>query len=291
MEPANVDQVNVNVPPPPLQPAAPAQIAGGRDVKLPPFWESSPEAWFGLADAQFALRNVQDERLKFYHVLTALPETSVRGMQDLLRGVPPPDAYQLVRARLLANHALTEYQRMEKLLSRQPLGGQRPSDMLHELIQYCPEGESTTRIFRLLFLQRLPRELRIILAEDVLSTLPQLAARADHMWSHAAKQSHDPPTIAVAAASAQNEEEDPTVAAVGYQQSSRGGGRPRGSQNRGGGNRGAARGGSSAAPAATAAVKVTPSGLARQSSGLCRNHWMYGEKAFSCKAPCSWQGN
>jgi hypothetical protein len=54
---------------------------------------------------------------------------------------------------------------MDKLLSAQPLGGQKPSDLLHELVQFCPEGESQSKIFRYLFLQRLRAELRIILSE------------------------------------------------------------------------------------------------------------------------------
>ena len=31
--------------------------------------------------------------------------------------------------------------------------------------------------------------------------------------------------------------------------------------------------------------------MARLTSGLCRNHFYYGSKAFSCKQPCNWQGN
>jgi hypothetical protein len=36
--------------------------------------------------------------------------------------------------------------------------------MLHDLVQFCPNGEAQTRIFRYLFLQRLPTEIRITLA-------------------------------------------------------------------------------------------------------------------------------
>jgi hypothetical protein len=34
-----------------------------------------------------------------------------------------------------------------------------------------------------------------------------------------------------------------------------------------------------------------PAKLARQTSGLCRFHWQFGDKAYSCRSPCSWQGN
>jgi hypothetical protein len=29
----------------------------------------------------------------------------------------------------------------------------------------------------------------------------------------------------------------------------------------------------------------------RKASGLCPFHWKWGEEAFSCTMPCSWQGN
>ncbi len=51
-------------------------------------------------------------------------------------------------------HTLTEFQRMDKLPSAQPLGGQKPADVLHELVQYWPEGQSQSRIFHHLFQQR-----------------------------------------------------------------------------------------------------------------------------------------
>lgn len=34
-----------------------------------------------------------------------------------------------------------------------------------------------------------------------------------------------------------------------------------------------------------------PSAVAREATGLCFYHWSFGEKAHSCQAPCSWQGN
>ena len=275
---------DVPVPPPPQAPAVDQQPANQQPVnlKIPAFWTSNPEAWFGMVEGQFVLRNVVQDNLRFYHVLGALPEVAVRGLGDLMRGAPPADAYQQLKTRLLAAHTLTEFQRMDKLLSAQALGGQKPSDLLHELVQYCPEGESQSRIFRYLFLQRLPVELRIILSEDRDSPLPALAARADQLWAHSAKRPHDSGVHAVVQEEAGAE--GSTVAAVATSRSADRG-KPRG--GRGGPARGAGRGGGPA----TGADKSSPTWLAQQSSGLCRSHWRYGEKAYNCRPPCSWQGN
>jgi hypothetical protein len=157
-----------------------------------------------------------------------------------MQGPPPPDAYQQLKTRLLAAHTLTEFQRMDKLLSAQPLGGQNPSDLLHELVHFCLEGESQSKIFCYLFLQRLPPELRIILSEDSDSTLPVLAARADQLWAHSARRPHDADVNAVAEDSSQ---EETTVAALAGQTFGLGGnrGKPRG--GRGGAARRRLRGG------------------------------------------------
>ncbi len=45
-------------------------------------------------------------------------------------------------------------------------------------MQFYPDAETVTRllVFRMLFLQRLPKDLRMVLVEDVNSTLKELAS-------------------------------------------------------------------------------------------------------------------
>ncbi len=151
-------------------------------------------------------------------------------------------------------------------------------------MQFCPEGESQSKIFRYLFLQRLLAELRIILSEDVDSTLPVLAARADQLCAHAA--------AAVNAIAEDSSQEEATVAAVAGQTFGRGGGRGKPRGGRGGAARGSRGGYAAAGPRSEAgADKNSPTWLAQQASGLCRHHWRYGNKAFNCRLPCSLQGN
>jgi hypothetical protein len=107
----------------------------------------------------------------YYLGLEFLQEATVGSAGDLVAMVPPlVDAYQQLRHRLLAGHCLTEFQQMEKLLQVQPLGGQHPTELLVYMMQLCPDAEAVTKLFRMLFLQRLPKDMRIILVED--STLP-----------------------------------------------------------------------------------------------------------------------
>jgi hypothetical protein len=63
---------------------------------------------------QFALKGVTQDTMKFYHALGSLPETAVHGLGDLMRGPLPEDAYTQLKARLLAAHTLTEFQRISR---------------------------------------------------------------------------------------------------------------------------------------------------------------------------------
>jgi hypothetical protein len=265
---------------------APAAPVAPPRIKLQPFWEASPDEWFGLAEAQFELAGIFSDRVRFINTLSALPEHIVRSINDLLRPPSPPDAYNQLRRRLLASHGLTEYQRLEKLTASQGLGGQKPSEMLAALTQLCPAGEAGTRLFRFLFLQRLPRELRILLSEDVDSPLHTLAARADVLWSHNSGSSGS--LAAVAVSTGDSDGPSPILAAV--QASDRGrGGNQRGRNSGPRGRGGASRGGTSAA-AATPRDQA-PVDFARAGTGLCHYHFCYGDKAKKCTPPCAWQGN
>jgi hypothetical protein len=90
-----------------------AQITGQQmptpvyHVKLQGFRPTCPEAWFGLAEAQFGLRAVADERLRYYLVLGVLPEAMERTVANLVAAVVPMDAYQQLKSHLIAGNALT----------------------------------------------------------------------------------------------------------------------------------------------------------------------------------------
>jgi hypothetical protein len=227
-----------------------------------------------MAEGQFILRGVADERHRFYYAIGALPEAVVRTVADLLRGQPPADAFTLLRNRLLISHTLTEMQRLDELVALDNYSGRKPSDVLAELSQFCPAGDLGSRLFRLLFLRQLPPDLRVLLAEDVDTPLLALAARGDQLWSHSLQQKGH--TVAAVAATATTEEKygqaGVPVAAVAHLPSR---GRP---------DPVAAR---TVVPG-TAAPDPSPSDLARASSGLCFFHWQFAERAHKCNPPCTW---
>ncbi len=156
---------------------------------------------------------------------------------DLVEVDPlPANPYTELHWRLLAAHQLTDIQRVEQLFNLPPLGAQKPSELLAEMLRLCPRGQENNAFFNCLFLNKLPRELRILLLEAEMADKQALGASADLFAAHNSKQAHDVVAAVSAVPSPEQEGEETTVAAIrpGAGSGQRGGG---GGQ-RGGGWRG-----------------------------------------------------
>ena len=182
---------------------------------------------------------------------------------------PSPNPYTALKARLLTAYELTNIKQVELLFNLPPLGKQKPSELLAEMIRLCPNGEENNTLFNYLFLTKLPRELCVLLSEADMTDKQAFAARADTFAAHHQKLAHD---VVAAVAPEPVQQEDDWVAAVRPGGSQRGGGsRPQ----RGDGKKKAGCGGGRKPGA-------------KKGSGLCYRHYWYGAGARSCEAPCSY---
>jgi hypothetical protein len=272
---------NANAPP-----AEHARGSAAASLRLPDFWPDAPEGWFVFIESKFRVKHVTDESEMFDLVVGCLPRNTIRQVIDVLQRPDQEQPYTVLKRRLLATHELTTFQRIEQLHKMEPLGARKPSELMSHMLEICPSGEDKNKFFLFLFLQRLPRELRVLLTEEDLAEPRDLAAKADRHW---AMLNHQHGLVAVMEAA----EEDGTVAAVSGARGGRGGrgGRKRG---RGGhqqnqqhsGGQGKTDG---AAAAATPASNMAPGTVARFAAGLCHFHWCYGDKARQCEPPCKWE--
>ncbi len=90
------------------------------------------------------------------------------------------------------------------MMNLPPLGDRKPSVMLAEMMSSCPAGESTYAMFTYLFLQRLLREIRVLLFEDDLADVRAIADKVDRLIAMHIPQGHD-----ACAAVAGSEDSDP----------------------------------------------------------------------------------
>ncbi len=159
-------------PPPPVN---------NHHIKLPAFWPNNIISCFAMAEGQFILRN--DGLIRYYNVLTALPEATINFVEARL----PADPYTQLRARLLAAHQFTDYQKVEFIKKMPFLGAQKPSELFAEMLRVCPRGQEGNIFFIHEFLSRLPKDLRLMLSGMDFADRRALADRADQLWTHTAR--------------------------------------------------------------------------------------------------------
>jgi hypothetical protein len=189
---------------------------------------------------------------------------------DIIESPPADSPYVAIKQRLLSSHQLTSYQRAEKLFAMPLLGARKPSEVMSEMLEIYPRGEEKSELLVCLFLQRIPQEIRVLLAQVDHKDPKALAEQADHYWGL-----HEGPAPEAAITAVEQLPEEQLVGAV------RGGGGGRGAHGGRGrhGNRG---GGGSRTP-----IESDLSRDARLAAGLCLRHWRYGEQANLCEQPCN----
>lgn len=152
--------------------------------KLPEYWAHAPAMWFARAEFRFEVANIQGEREKFAHIVDALPYESLRLVNDLLMAPPAERPYTELKGRLLLATQLTPVQMADRLMKMPELGDRRPSQLLAQMMEYCPPGEEGTAFFRAAYLTRLPADIRGHLDGLETGSLKDLAARADRQWAN-----------------------------------------------------------------------------------------------------------
>ena len=158
----------------------PAQPASRKKLRLPPFKEENPVAWFKQAEAYFRIHGETDRELWFFYVQWALTPLQEKLVQDIIStDYTPPNAYGLLKERLLQLYEKGERARCRKLLDLPPIGGRRPSELLAEMSTMCPKGEQNSNLFRYMFYFYLLPRIQELLGKDDQSSVVELAARAD----------------------------------------------------------------------------------------------------------------
>ena len=245
--------------------------------KLPEFWPNNPVLWFARAEFNFEVAGVVTEREQFMHTANALPYDALTLVADLVTQPPVVQPYQRLKERLLLSHQLTAVQMAEKIYDMPELGDRRPSQLLAAMMEFCPEGEVNTAFFRASFLRRLPKEIRVLLADEVRGDLKDLAIRADELHQH-----HKSATVAMLDTAVDAELAEAVAAlAVKSGKGKFNNSSKKTSNNSGGGSGGGASSGSGGGAASGGG----------KSYFICDRHWRYGGKAYRCDAPskCQWQ--
>ena len=162
-------------------------------LKLPPFWPSDPEVWFAQVEAQFATRGITQQKTKFDYIVASLSPEFATEVRDLILRPPETRPYDALREQLVRRTAASEQRRLQQLLTTEELGDRRPSQLLRRMEQLLGGRAAAADgpFVRELFLQRLPANVRMVLASTSDTTsLEDLSQLADRIMEVA------PPTMA-----------------------------------------------------------------------------------------------
>jgi hypothetical protein len=118
-------------------------------------------------------------------MVAALPHESLRLVADLVESPPTETPYDDIKTRLVASHQLPYFQKAEKLFLMPPLGSRKPSEIMGAMLKTCPRGRrrQTCSPASSYILQRLPREIRVLLARVNHKDPKELAKQADKLWA------------------------------------------------------------------------------------------------------------
>ena len=134
-------------------------------IKLPAFWSSDPQLWFGQVQAQFSTRGITNQKTMFDHVIALLSPEFAAEVCDLILTPPAETPYDVLKAQLIKRTAASEQRRLQQLFSAEELGDRKPTQLLHRLQQLAGDTPGADGAFlRELFLQRLPNNVRMVLA-------------------------------------------------------------------------------------------------------------------------------
>jgi hypothetical protein len=132
-------------------------------------------------ESRFRTRRIFDEWDRFDLIVAALDSNTILSVHHLVTSPPEDEPYTALKEGLLHNHQLTDYQRIEKLFAVETLGSRKPTQLLSQMMELCPEGEQQSKFFVFLFLHRLPGWLRIMLGDDDHQDVHALAVKADKL--------------------------------------------------------------------------------------------------------------
>ena len=133
-------------------------------------------------EAQFSTRGITAQKTKYEYVVASLSPEYATQVRDLILHVPAASPYDTLKRQLIARTALPAERRLRQLFQSTELGDQRPSQLLRCMQQLL--GEDTAgadgTLLREMFLQRLPDNVRMVLASSAEGkTLEELAHLAD----------------------------------------------------------------------------------------------------------------
>ena len=160
-------------------------------LSLPSFWLERPATWFNMCESAFAVRQITSSVTKYHHCVGKLPAETVATVEDVVNNYADfADPYTELKRRLCRAYGKTEMQKVNDLLDLPPLGAEKPSVLMDNILSLWPDATTreTSKLLLGLFLRRLPLQMRSQLANFPATSPAELATAPDAIWSQSGGQ-------------------------------------------------------------------------------------------------------
>lgn len=151
------------------------------NIKLPEFWHNDPIVWFTQVEALFATKNISSEKTKYNILLSSISPELATEVRDILLNTPTNNPYTKLKETILKRTTISKQKQIQQLLNCEELGDKTPTQLLRRLNQLLGEQANAidNSILKEIFLQRLPVNVKIVLASIKEDSLENLAEVAD----------------------------------------------------------------------------------------------------------------
>uniref|UniRef100_A0A0L8ICP0 DUF7041 domain-containing protein n=2 Tax=Octopus bimaculoides TaxID=37653 RepID=A0A0L8ICP0_OCTBM len=144
--------------------------------RIPPFWTHDPALWFHHIEAQFSSHRVLSDASRLSHVIGSLSPEIMNVVRDLIMAPHGSVSYNTFKTTLINRSS----EQLHQLLTSEELSDRTPSQFLRKMKQLLGDESLPDKVFKQLFLQRLPSNTQVVLASIRESTsIEELAELAD----------------------------------------------------------------------------------------------------------------
>ena len=163
-------------------------------MRAPTFCAQDPTIWFSILECGFTASSITRSLTKFTHGASLLPPDVLSQVSDVITtAVTSTTPYEDLKAAVLKRLQSSVAARFRELLSKEELGGEKPTDLLRRMKQLLGDKYQSfdEDLFKQLFYQRLPPDIQRALisvksklppdelanlADDYMATLPPVQA-------------------------------------------------------------------------------------------------------------------